>query len=803
MKTNISSCLLAIGLALLCGNNRGYAVGAVTSFTSVEAEAATRGGGATLVSLTAPPTDQYSSPELEASGHAYVRLNATGQYVEWVNTTGQSITALNLRSSIPDAAGGGGITSTINLYVNGVFRQALSVTSQQNYNYEGTNYNGQEDKNPADGRPRNFWNDTHAFITGAAIAAGSTIRLQKDSANSASFYYIDVLDLEVPPAALGQPANSLSITSYGAQANNINFDNTSALNNCFTDAKAQGKVAWIPSGTFYFNASSGGLHATGITIAGAGVWYSTLYRVTTSGGVANMITAFSCTLSNVAFDCNSSSRAGNNNNGAVNFSGTNWLVDKVWIQHVTSAFWCGGLNGTVRNSRMLSIWSDGGNFNNFDAQGGKGINLTYSNNFIRGSGDDAMAINASDDNGHMPMSNIKYVSNTSISAYGGKGIAVYGGSNLTITNNLIMDSPRYAGVAIGFFSQTAAITNALVQGNVLLRCGGNEYNLHSPALELGTDETTVPDKGINFIGNTITDPIFGGVTVKNCTSLNFQNNTITHPSLDGITVKSSAVGNGTFTGNTVNNLNAGKSAFINNAPGTFTATLIGNSWQTTGVTFYQDSSYGGTSGQSLTAGTYTTAQLGTKGVPDNWASSVRIPSGWTVIMYSADNFTGTSWTLTSDTPSFSALSPSANDQLSSCNISSGGSTLLSQGHPTTASTDDGVNVPGNGNDGNTTTTRWAAVDGTYPQWWRVDLGASHTLNTVTINWFSSGSRAYKYKIETSANDSSYTTVVDKTGNTTNGDTTDSFTGTGRYVRITVTGSSAGYASFYECKVLGN
>jgi hypothetical protein len=35
-----------------------------------------------------------------------------------------------------------------------------------------------------------------------------------------------------------------------------------------------------------------------------------------------------------------------------------------------------------------------------------------------------------------------------------------------------------------------------------------------------------------------------------------------------------------------------------------------------------------------------------------------------------------------------------------------------------------------------------------------------------------------------------------------GDTTDTFTATGRYVRVTVTGASAGFASFYECKVNG-
>ncbi|MDB6052997.1 MAG: tps 2, partial [Verrucomicrobiales bacterium] len=87
-----------------------------------------------------------------------------------------------------------------------------------------------------------------------------------------------------------------------------------------------------------------------------------------------------------------------------------------------------------------------------------------------------------------------------------------------------------------------------------------------------------------------------------------------------------------------------------------------------GVTFYQDTSYGGASSQLLAAGNYTTAQLAAKGMPDNWASSVRIPVGWTVVLYANDNLTGASWTRTSDTPDFTTLSPTANDLVSSCSI---------------------------------------------------------------------------------------------------------------------------------------
>jgi hypothetical protein len=130
-------------------------------------------------------------------------------------------------------------------------------------------------------------------------------------------------------------------------------------------------------------------------------------------------------------------------------------------------------------------------------------------------------------------------------------------------------------------------------------------------------------------------------------------------------------------------------------------------------------------------------------------------------------------------------------------------TLLSQGKAATASSFQAGNEVAKGNDGSTS-TRWSASSNSYPQWWKVDLSASCDLTRVDIAWYSSKGRAYKYKIEVSSNDSTYTTVIDKTGNTTKGDTSDSFTATARYVRITVTGCSAGSAnaSFYECEVYG-
>ncbi|MDX6241570.1 MAG: hypothetical protein QOG10_6394, partial [Kribbellaceae bacterium] len=90
--------------------------------------------------------------------------------------------------------------------------------------------------------------------------------------------------------------------------------------------------------------------------------------------------------------------------------------------------------------------------------------------------------------------------------------------------------------------------------------------------------------------------------------------------------------------------------------------------QGAGVIFYQDVNYGGAAGQPLAKGNYTRAQLQAAGVQDNWASSARVPAGWSVTFFADDNFSGTSWTRTADTPNFIALSPNANDVLTSCRI---------------------------------------------------------------------------------------------------------------------------------------
>ncbi|MFD4558030.1 carbohydrate-binding protein [Streptomyces sp. NPDC058469] len=582
------------------------AAGATTPFSVYEAEGGTPGGGAAVRSLTSAPTTQYSSAALEASGHSYVHLDGTGQSVQWTNTTGQPISFLNVRASIPDSASGGGETGTLNLYVNGVFRQALNLNSRQSWVYEGNgNYNTSDDQNPADGDPRVFWDESHTFVTGSPIPAGATFSLRKDSDNSASFYDVDSLDVENPPAPLTQPADSISITSCGAvaddnptngAADSQSVDSRAAIQSCVDQAQSQGRTLWIPQGTFYVKGTAG-LNAQGITIAGAGLWYSTVYRdvpVPNSTPLAALFDLTSCTVRNFHIDANAVSRSTiGGDGGAMDTTGTNWLADGIWTQHTMSGFWASGTGGTVKNSRLTSIWADGINVNNVSLGADTGNDLMVTNNFVRGTGDDAIAINSvaynTNSDGsqtqYKPMSDVTVSDNTSIAPWGGKGIGIYGGSGHQVKDNYISDTARYIGLGAGRFGVNGSdLLSATVTGNTVVRSGGNAYSQGQPALHIGNggdgQNTGTVDK-VTVTGNTVTDSLYDGIAFSTSTNTLLQDNTVSDPGRNGIAISppfySAPTGSATITGNTVTGLGSDTSAFVNNSTG-FVATLSDNHW---------------------------------------------------------------------------------------------------------------------------------------------------------------------------------------------------------------------------------
>lgn len=109
----------------------------------------------------------------------------------------------------------------------------------------------------------------------------------------------------------------------------------------------------------------------------------------------------------------------------------------------------------------------------------------------------------------------------------------------------------------------------------------------------------------------------------------------------------------------------------------------------------------------------------------------------------------------------------------------------------------------NATDGNGMTS-WRASDSNGAHQLQVDLGSNRNITYGTQVWWEKGSESYPYKIETSTDGTNWSEKVDKTQNTnTEQIQTDYFTGTARYVRLTVTGLPSGTnTGIYEFQVFG-
>jgi hypothetical protein len=588
--------------------------GATTPFVTYQAPEGSLGGGASVVSLTSAPTSQYDSPQGEASGHAYVQLTGTGQSVQWTNQTGQPINFINVRATIPDSASGGGTTATLDLYVNGVFRQALNMNSIQSWEYEGNdNYQG-SDENAADGDPRDFWDEFHAPISGAAIPAGATFSLQKDSSNSASFYWINSIDLWNAPAPAAQPANSISITSCGAVSDSTPtngaaapgaVDSTTDIQNCINQAASKGEILWIPQGTFYTDTNS--LVVNNITVEGAGYWYSEIYRnipLPNNAGLGSAFQCYSCHLENFHIDSDAMSRTNvDGGAGAEDTTGANWTISGLWVQHVESSLWASGSGGTVSNNLFTVIFADGCNLNNVSLTGTSANDLTATNNFIRGTGDDGMAVNsvAYNTNGttttdYTAMTNTTMTHNTVIAAWGGKDIGVYGGSGNVIEDNYLADTSRFIGLGVGRFGVNGSdMTGATVSGNVIVRSGGNAYVQGQPALQIGNggdgQSVGVVSNAV-VTDNTVIQSVYDAVGFSTGSGNTLSDTTIINPWRNGIVISPpfypAPTGSAAITDNYISGLTSGHTAYANDSTG-FTASLSGNSWQNTAT----EGSYGG------------------------------------------------------------------------------------------------------------------------------------------------------------------------------------------------------------------
>ncbi|MDX6344333.1 MAG: hypothetical protein QOH87_4471, partial [Trebonia sp.] len=222
--------------------------GASVPFTEYEAENASTTG-----KLIGPDFTQ-GDLATEASGREAVQLTASGQYVQFTLTSATN--AFDVHYALPQGASG-----TLSVYVNGTkLSKELSLTSAYSYISTPGIMGSQTHKLYDDAR----------MMFGQTYPAGTTVRLEADSADTALPYTIDVADFYNVPAAAAQPANSISVTSEGADPTGA-ADSTTAFRNAISAANSAGESVWIPAGTFVVSSA---LQVNSATIAGAGDWYS-------------------------------------------------------------------------------------------------------------------------------------------------------------------------------------------------------------------------------------------------------------------------------------------------------------------------------------------------------------------------------------------------------------------------------------------------------------------------------------------------------------------------------------------------
>jgi len=517
-------------------------IGATLPYSEYEAEAANYSGTGTLIgpntsmamnggSSTGPLPSGALNAEAaaESSGREAVALIGQGQEVQF--TTHNQCNSIVVRYIIPDAAGGGGINATLSCFVNGVFNQELAMTSVydwdygNNMNYTGTGGVNQPgyNKNPSGGSAFHLYDETHALL-GEEVPAGSTITLQVGPSDTAAYYVIDFIDLEDVAAPLAMPAGFASITSYGAVSSPYGTSTTAVGADCSASIQAcvdSNTKVWIPAGNFA--CLSAAIHVpAGVTIEGAGMWYSGL-----SGYYATLnVSGSNSVFSNFYLDGYTTNRDDNSSDcGFNNGGGTGSSVTDVWVEHEKAGYWMGKgsalSNGmTITGCRFRDLYADGVNIN----EGTSNCTVTQCN--FRNTGDDSLA--SWSQSGNPSDTNNTFSYNTIQNPWRADCLALYGGSSNIIENDICSDTLNQSGIMIqqGFSSTTFSGTS-LISNNELIRAGGyfgenygaidlwgNQAGLQG-AFTISNLEIESPTyMGIEFNGpNDASGGTFNGVTI--------------------------------------------------------------------------------------------------------------------------------------------------------------------------------------------------------------------------------------------------------------------------------------------------
>jgi hypothetical protein len=478
--------------------------GATVNFVEQEAENAVTNGAIIGFDTTA-----YTLAA-EASGRQAVKLTAPGQFVEFTLT--RPANAITLRYAIPDAATGGGIEAPLTLSLKGKRLSTLTLTSKYSWLYNQYPFSNDpgagllhpdwwvtecscvpQYTDPAPTfstpfRPMHFY-DEQRVLLGKTYDIGDKVRVSVPAGTNATWTVIDLVDFEKVSPPVRNVPNSLSVLDFGADPTGA-ADSAGAFDSAIAAANARGKIVFIPAGTYQVNRH---ILVDDVTINGAGSWWTIIKghevalaapapdgsvhtgvgfygKYVNDGGSSNVH------LSNFAIEGDVRERIDTDQVNGVGGALSNSTIDGVYIHHTKVGLWFDGpLNNlTVRNTIVADVIADGINFR-------RGVtNSRVENSFFRNTGDDGMAMwshNVSTVATDEDATNV-FDHNTVQTPTLANGIAVYGGRDNTVSNNLVADPIREgSGLHAGQrFSSTPFTGYLKFTNNTTVRAGTFELN---------------------------------------------------------------------------------------------------------------------------------------------------------------------------------------------------------------------------------------------------------------------------------------------------------------------------------------
>ncbi|MEV7503114.1 discoidin domain-containing protein [Streptomyces sp. NPDC093018] len=701
---------LAAGMLVAVAAPAAHAApGATLPFTSVEAESATTTG------TKIGPDYTQGTLASEASGRQAVQL-ASGQRVEF--TVPRAANAVNVSYSVPDGQSG-----SLDVYVNGTkLARTLPVTSK--YSYVDTGW-------IAGSRTHHFFDDARLLL-GQNLQAGDKVAFVATGTQVT----VDVADFEQVAAAAAQPSGSVSVVSKGADPSG-NGDSTQAFRDAI--AAAQGGTVWIPPGDYKLTSSLSGVQ--NVTLQGAGGWYSVVH---TSRFIDQSSSAGNVHIKDFAVIGEVTERVDSSPDNFVNGSlGPGSSVSGMWIQHLKCGLWLTGTNDNlvVENNRILDTTADGINLN------GTAKGVRVSNNFLRNQGDDSLAMWSL----YGPDTDSSFENNTISQPNLANGIAIYGGTDITVRGNLVSDTNSLgSGIAISnqkFLDPFSPLSGTItVDGNTLVRTGAMNPNWSHPmgALRVDSYDSAI-NATVNITDTTITDSPYSAFEFVS----------------------------GGGQGYPVRNVN-----------------VTGATVRNTGTVVVQGEAQGAATFKDVTASGVGSAGVYNCPYPANSGSFTLTDgggnSGWS-----------STWADCSSWPQPGQGNPAPDPGRN-----------LAKGRPATATGSQDVYTPGKAVDGDAD-SYWESANNAFPQSLTVDLGSSYAVRRLVLKLPPSsawGARTQTVTVLGSTDGSTYSTVVGSqgyrfdpaTGNTT---TVSLPSGTNlRYLRLSVsanTGWPAGQFSEVE------